>query len=464
MLLGIDRHNTDLIAAVDATGGELTYGELVAMMKDVDANVHRRSLVFVLCGNKIGSVAWIMTLLEQRAVPLLLNEGIEEELLFNLIDKYRPQYLCSEVGASLLGDVVVQKYGYELREIEKVERIEMNEDLAYLLPTSGSTGSAKLVRHSYKNIDAAARNISQFFEIDENHRAFMVLPVYYTMGLSMVLSHLYAGAKLVMTHESMASAEFWAYFAEQKPTSFTGVPYSYEVLKMLRFTRKEMPHLKLLTHGGGKMSEALNEHFADYCEQYGKQWVATYGQTEGSARMAYLPAAYAKEKLGSIGKAVPNGELYLVDDKGERIETSGVEGELYYSGDNVTMGYAYTKEDLVRGDERNGLLATGDIAKRDDDGFYYIVSRKSRFVKLHGMRVSLDECERLIAGDLNIECACGGDDTKIVIYVTDESVVKEAKDVLVHKIHLLATSVEVIVIDKLPRNAAGKIIYKELRR
>ena len=137
----------------------------------------------------------------------------------------------------------------------------------------------------------------------------------------------------------------------------------------------------------------------DHLQHYkkGVKFIATYGQTEGTARMAFLPSEFSTTKVGSIGKAIPNGELYLIDDNGEKITEPNSPGEMVYLGKNVTLGYAYMLSDLQKKDERNGVLKTGDIAIRDEDGFYYIVGRISRFLKLYGTRVGLDEMEQLIS-------------------------------------------------------------------
>ena len=192
----------------------------------------------------------------------------------------------------------------------------MNEELSHLLPTSGSTGSPKLVRHKYDNIEAAALNISTFFELTEKDRPLMVLPLYYTMGLSMVFSHFYVGATVLITNQSMTDRGFWQFIKNEKATSFTGVPYSYEILNLMRFFRMDLPDLTLLTQGGGRMPKELNLKFAEYCRDNGKQWIATYGQSECTARMAWLPPKWAVEKVGSIGIAVPNAELSLIDMEG----------------------------------------------------------------------------------------------------------------------------------------------------
>lgn len=284
--------------------------------------------------------------------------------------------------------------------------------MSHLLPTSGSTGSPKLVRHCYANIEAAALNISTFFELKVTDRPLMVLPLYYTMGLSIVFSHFQVGATILITDLSMTDRAFWNFIKTERATSFTGVPYSFEILNLMRFFRMDLPDLELLTQGGGRMSKELNLKFAEYCREHGKRWVATYGQSEGTARMAYLPPEYAVSKCGSIGFAVPNGELSLMDSEGNTITLPNVEGEMCYRGRNVTLGYALEREDLLLGDERHGFLRTGDLAYRDKDGCYYIVGRMGRFLKLYGMRIGLDECERIIKGRYPIECACVGTDDK----------------------------------------------------
>ena len=318
------------------------------------------------------------------------------------------------------------------------------------------------MRHSYENIEASALNISTFFELKKSDRALLVLPLYYTMGLSIVFSHLYAGATILATDLSMTQREFWVFLREQKATSFTGVPYSFEILRLMRFFKMDLPDLELLTQGGGKLAKELNLQFLDYVQRTGKRWIATYGQTEGTARMAYLAPEFAMAKCGSIGKAVPNGELYLTDPEGRVIEESNREGELCYRGRNVTLGYALSKEDLLKGDEWQGHLKTGDLAYRDDDGFYYIVGRTNRFLKLYGMRVGLDECEQIVKSRFSIECACVGTDVRMIVYITDPLLTERVKGELVERTGIVASAFEVRVILEIPRSGAGKILYNQL--
>ena len=121
-----------------------------------------------------------------------------------------------------------------------------------------------------------------------------------------------------------------------------------------------------------------------------------YGASEATSRMSYLKWKYAFKKVGSIGKPIPGGSFYLIDNKGKKIKEKNKKGELVYKGKNVCMGYAQNFKELSFSDKKKGLLHTGDIAYKDKDGFYYIVGRKNRYIKIYGIRVNLSELESIL--------------------------------------------------------------------
>jgi acyl-coenzyme A synthetase/AMP-(fatty) acid ligase len=462
MILNLQYIDPQRIAAIDSNSDKLTYADITLLSQQISTNILDRALCFLLVENNIGGIAWTMGMLEShKLVPLILNVKTEDSLYQQLIDTYKPSYICAPNNVTQQGEVIDSQFGYQLRKVSDNHCV-LHPDLSHLLPTSGSTGSPKLVRHKYENIEAAGLNISTFFDLKETDRPLMVLPLYYTMGLSMVFSHLRVGATILITGLSMTDINFWKFLKEQQATSFTGVPYSFQILNLMRFFRMDLPHLELLTQGGGKMPTDLNTKFAEYCRDKGKRWIATYGQSECTARMAYLPAKWALDKVGSIGIAVPNGELSLIDTDGKLITTPNTEGEMCYRGKNVTMGYAREQADLALGDERNGYIRTGDLAYFDEDGCYYIVGRMGRFLKLFGMRVGLDECEQIVQTECGIECACVGTDEKMIVYITNADKQNEVKDTLVQKTHIVATSFEVRIIADIPKNEAGKKLYSKL--
>ncbi len=463
MFLGIDQQEKNKLAVKDNEGHALTYGELTNDIEEMSHLLKPRSIVFILCKNTVGSLTGYLGFIEGTSVPLALSNKIEKGLLDALIAEYTPAYLWvpSEQVADFNYPVIYEKYGYSLLNTGN-EVYPINEQLQFLMTTSGSTGSPKLVRYKKGNLEANAKNVARAFGWTENERPICDLGMQYTMGLNVINTHLYVGATVLLTTYNLMSGEFWDYIREEKATNFTGVPFSYDIFYRLHFDRMDLPYLTTLSQGGGKLTDARFTQLAEYAQKNGKRFIASFGTTETSARMACLPAEMALTKTGSIGRAIPEGELFLIDENGNELKEIEAEGEMCYRGPNVTMGYAIKKEELMNGDDFNGEYHTGDLARRDTDGCYFVTGRMSRFLKLLSYRVSLDQCERLIQERFNIECACTGTDQRMDIYITEESKQKDVLDFISEKTNLFKTLFKVFVIDRIPRNDSGKIRYKEL--
>lgn len=463
MIFNIDQKPTTSVAIIDDSNGYLTYGELTDQITAVKNALSESELVFCLCDNKVGSLAGFLSLYDNKDVCLLLSSHIDHSLLDTLYTVYHPSYMWmpAEMVDEFKYEVVYSTLGFSLCKTGLVAP-QMHSDLSMLMTTSGTTGSPKLVRHKYGNIESNAKNVAEVFGWTPDDRGIIDLPMQYAMGLNVITSHLYAGATVMLVAASIVSPLYWKFIKEQKGTNFTGVPYSYEILSKLRFQCMDLPYLHTMAEGGGKLSDAQFETFAKFAEEKGKRFFATFGTTETSARLAYLPPKDASTHIGSIGTALPEGKLSLVDENGNEITTPDIEGELRYEGPNVTMGYGTCVEDLMKGDEFCGTYYTGDIAKMDADGYFYIVGRKKRFLKLFGLRVSLDQSEKIIKEAFNIECACTGDDNQMRIYITDDSLKEVVKKLISEKTGLMLKSFEVNVINEIPRFESGKINYKLL--
>ncbi|MBN1639333.1 MAG: AMP-binding protein [Ignavibacteriales bacterium] len=463
MFLNFDNKNVNKTAVVDDSGNKATYGELISFRNLFYSKIQKRTLIFILVENSLPALSGFLASVSNRIVPLLLSSNINSELLDRLINIYKPEFIWAQNNEMLNQKYanIFEYFNYVLFKTE-FQDTPLYDELSLLLPTSGSTGSSKLVRHSYENLSFSAENVAELFELDENHKAIAFLPIQYTMGLSVVMSHLYAGATVLLIKSALTEKKFWDFVKDNEATSFTGVPFSFEILHKLRFFRMNLPHLKILSQGGGKLSEKLFFEFAQYARDTGKKFIATYGQTEGTARMAYLQPDFALKKIGSIGKAIPNGELSIIDAEGNTIDEPVTQGELVYKGKNVTLGYAYCSEDLVKADERLGVLKTGDLVKRDSEGYYFIIGRLSRFLKLYGFRISLDEVENLIRNHFNIECACSGTDEKMFIHITEENKSQDVLDFVIQKTNLFPDAFKIKVIAEIPKNETGKILYNDL--
>lgn len=457
-----NQHNP--IAIEDEDGLSLTYKEMISLTDDLRMYVPTRSLVFILSENKTESLAFYIFCLNNGIVPLIIGSQTDEGLLKKLLNTYDPNFIWKRKGNSE-ESIAYAKHLFEFENYELVSysntKHNLNSDLSLLLSTSGSTGSPKLVRHSYNNILESAKSVSLVFNIEQSDKALLPLPLQYTMGLSVASSHIYSGATVVLSNSPLTDIKFWNLLKTKNVSSITGVPYTYEILEKLRFFRKDLPHLKTISQGGGKLSNDLFKRIANHCEVSNKKFIATYGQTEGTARMAYLDPALASRKTGSIGKAIPNGRLFLKDENGKEMEGGGISGELFYSGPNVTMGYATKKEDLSKPDENNGILATGDLAFRDEDDCYYIRGRKKRFLKLFGVRIGLDEVEHLVKTEFKTDCYCSGSDKLLEVYIDAENLEKNVLSYISKKIGIYQGAIRVYFVEEIKRNEFGKVILTQ---
>ncbi len=454
----------DTTALITEDSEQISYRGLLLKANDIKKHLNERSLVFCICGNDVESIAGYIGFLRGGIVPVLINAGINKELLQNLLRTYLPQHIW--LPGSMAGDFSDCKHVYHYRNYLLLRtsftaNYSLHDDLALLLTTSGSTGSPKLVRQSYKNIISNANSIAEYLSIIAADRSITTMPMSYSYGLSIINSHLLKGASIVLTKKTLMEKKFWQLLKEYEVTTFGGVPYVYEMLKKLRFSRMELPNLRMLTQAGGKLGAELSAEFATICRDKGIRFFVMYGQTEATARMSYLPPEYGISKAGSIGIAIPGGEFWLEDKNGNAITQSDTAGELIFKGDNVTMGYAQDYSELCKSDENNGILKTGDIAKRDDDGFYYIVGRRKRFLKLFGNRVNLDEVERLLI-TAGYECACAGSDDNMIIFVTSQNNHEEINRYIIENTGINQAGVSLVYIPKIPRNDSGKILYSDL--
>ena len=454
-------------AVINENGEKISYSQFDEYCRNLTNNIKSRCLVFNLCKNEIGSLVGYIGFLNAKIVPLMLKADLEGDLLHNLLETYKPAYiwLPKEQAKDYNFENVYENLEYTLLKTNFTESYPLNDDLALLLTTSGSTGSPKLVRQSYKNIEANTKSIVEYLSLNETERAITTLPMNYTYGISIINTHLWVGAGLILTDKGLMQKEFWTQFKEYKATSFGGVPYTYEMLFRLRFFRMDLPSLRYMTQAGGKLSPELHEKFAQWAQENHKKFIVMYGQTEATARMSYLPAEKSLEKYGSMGIAIPGGKFSLIDVDGNEITEPETVGELVYVGDNVTLGYATQGSDLIKGDERYGKLVTGDMAKFDKDGFFYIVGRKKRFLKIYGNRVNLDETERLIkARFADMECACAGVDDHMEIFITNSDNKEDVINFIADKTGLNRVAFNVKFISAIPKNEAGKTLYKELER
>lgn len=452
--LGLAAHG-DRTAVITADG-PVSYAELAVR---VDAAARRlgreRRLVLLVGSNTVDALVVHLAALA-AGHPVLLVPGDHPEAVQSLIDAYDP-------------DVVARPEGGEMRldERREVSAHELHPDLALLLSTSGSTGSPKLVRLSHENLQSNAESIAQYLDIRDTDRAATTLPLHYCYGLSVVHSHLLRGAGLILTDLSVADTCFWELFQASRGTSLAGVPYTFDLLDRVGFAAMELPHLRYVTQAGGRLAPDRVRRYAALGRATGWKLFVMYGQTEATARMAYLPPHLAESRPEAAGIPIPGGSLRLrplpdgpTDGAQSPDENTG---ELVYSGPNVMLGYARTPADLALGRTVHEL-PTGDIARRAPDGLYEIVGRSSRFAKILGLRIDPGQVEAMLARH-GVSALCTADDEALHIAAVggDDSDARRIARRVAEECGLPALAVHVRILPALPRLPSGKPDYRAVR-
>lgn len=440
------------LALIQQDGLRMTYAELYRAADAWAAQLPPRSVVFIKAANNVPTIVAYLGCLRNNHVCMPVSRDMGTEMFDSLCRIYEPDATYEPSGDG----------AYRLTKRTASERTcQLHPDLALLLSTSGSTGSPKLVRLTKDNLLSNACSIAEYLQLTTEERPVTNLPFYYSYGLSVLNSHLQVGASILLTDDSIISPAFWAFCKENGVTSMSGVPYTYDMLEMVSFRTKCPATLRYMTQAGGHMQAENVKRYAEWAADTQRRFYVMYGQTEATARMSYLPPQSALLKPGSIGIPIPRGEFSILDDDGTEITVPDCQGELVYHGRNVSMGYAECKEDLALGDTNQGVLHTGDVAKRDADGYFYITGRKKRFLKIAGNRFGLDELEQQMFRR-GITAVCGGTDGCLQVALTDFSQKQAVADYLKSTWHLLRSQYKIRRVDSIPRSATGKILYQEL--
>jgi len=402
--------------------------------------------------------AYLACLRSGRAAPLLWNPASHPDIHQAMADRYRPDWILVDGDTpGLHGYFELARFGTMRLDagVDATSAEEPHPHLALLLATSGSTGSAKLVRLAYSAIAANTGAIISYLGMGPEDRTIATLPFAYSFGMSVLNTHIGCGGAIALSSHSLLTREFWSTAAEIEVTNLSGVPSSFEMLRRAGLEKRGLTKLRFLAQAGGGMRADLTRLFDDLARQQGWSLFVMYGQTEAGPRISFVPPDRLAEKIGSIGIPVPGGMLELDE----------ASGELVYRGPNVMMGYAEIRADLSRGDECRGVLATGDLARRDEDGFFFLTGRMKRFVKLSGVRIGLDSVEHQLEERLGIRVACTGRDDRLNIWLTEDGQALLDPDVttlLRDLFDIFPGHVRVHRVAELPINANGKTDYSAL--
>jgi acyl-CoA synthetase (AMP-forming)/AMP-acid ligase II len=340
---------------------------------------------------------------------------------------------------------------------------------ALILYTSGSTGRPRGVVQTFRNVDANTRSIVKYLGLSSDDRALIVLPLYYCYGRSVLQTHLFAGGSMFLDNRFAFPRVVLEAIASEGCTGFAGVPLTFELIRrQVDVSSITFPKLRYLTQAGGAMSPDTIA-WARRAFHPAKLFVM-YGQTEATARLSYLPPERGEDKKGSIGIPIPGVELRVVDEQGRELPPGEV-GHLVARGDNVTLGYLDEPEETAA-ILHDGWLWTGDLARRDEDGFFFHQGRSKEILKIGGHRVSPIEIEHVVTEHPDVaEAAVIGVRHDLMGEVPAAFVVARSGQVPAEddlrrfcreRMPPYKVPVSFTLVEALPRNEAGKLLRSVL--
>ena len=401
---------------------QITHAQLYQNVKKLASRFNKKhgsgKNILLYSNNSYFFVLAYLSIIKSGNVCIPINPAAKREITEFIIKETKPE-LCI-VQAKFKRNV--EEFNLNLQSELNFENIinEQNntvhtdiktsfdkEQTAEIIYTSGSTAFPKGVMLSHKNLIANTESIVEYLKLTKEDKILVVLPFYYCYGLSLMHTHLTVGGSIVFNNTFMFIGTVINNLKKYKCTGFSGVPSHFQILlrKSDSFKKTEFPDLRYVTQAGGKLHKTFISEFTETFPKI-KFWVM-YGQTEATARLSYLSPDFLNKKLGSIGKAIPNVNLQLLSESGEKVKI-GETGEIVASGNNIMKAY-YNDKELTNNTIKNGKLYTGDLAIQDTDGFFYLTARKKEIIKVGGERVSPKEIEEVIVNLKDvIDCTIEG--------------------------------------------------------
>ena len=439
---------------------KIYYRDILDISFRLQKEIKKRSLVFFLSENSVDSFCGYISLIRAGCVLMILDANIKEVDLKMLISKFEPQYIfCSKNNQKKIKDrkfsLIYSLNSFDLLKNKKKLYYKINDKLMLMLSTSGSLSEPKFVKLSFENIKSNTKSIISYLNLNSKDCSITTMPMSYSYGLSVINSHFISGGSIVPNNFSIVDKKFWKLYSQIKLTNINGVPYFYEILCKVGFKRLLENKLRFITQAGGKIGNKVFNKVAGNCLKNNISFFLMYGQTEASPRISYHKVNNSDLNKGilPIGKPINGGRIYLKSADGSLIDQSNKEGELIYKGKNVFGGYAMKYEDLESFHNTNEL-ATGDIAKKDENKIFYITGRKGRFVKVYGYRINLDFMEQKL--NIKNHVACVGVNEKIYIFSENKNLN------IINYFNIPKNSFRIIFIKKIPLTNNGKVSYNQL--
>jgi len=452
----------DKSVALVHENGVVTYGDLKELRDFFESHTVPGNLTFLVCSNTWESIAIYALLIELRVPLLLLRCEIREEEIEFLADNYKPWLIFwnSKIIFNHFDEKL--KFGsYKLYQSNSDEISKIDPSIAVLIPTSGSTGNPQMVVLSRRNLAENSKGIINALGIKSADRTVTSLPMNYSFGLSVINTHFMAGASIVVTTHSVNERDFWDTIEKHRVTTISGVPHTFNSLTRVSPKKYSEIGINKITQAGGKLPKEQMRKMFEISREAKIQFYVMYGQTEATARISVLNWRDLEKQFGSVGKAIDGVDLWIEGEDGQLIVNPNEEGLVCISGSNVFLGYSETVDDLLYLKPKSQKLQTGDVGYLDSSGFLYLTGRQKRIAKCSGVRINLDDVDK-ITDEFGFSTVSISINDQLYVAVEEIEEFENLKLQLSRRIELHPNLITIVNIGTFPRNEAGKIRYKEL--
>ncbi len=446
------------IAVKDEILGEISYKKLNEDVENLKKYFKSKNLVMILSNNSYEFIISYVASIKFNQLILLVNPELAKIEIFKIIKKYKPDFIFTQnkINLEKKYEKILNFYNFIFYKSNSKKKHKIKKNLSCLISTSGTTGDVKYVKLSRENLLDNTKNISDTLKISSKDCSITTMPPYYSYALSIINTHLFKGASIVINNYSLIDKNFWLLFEKKKPNNINGVPYIYEILRKIKFDKFDLSSLRYITQAGGKLDEVSKDYLINTCNKNKIKFFIMYGQTEASPRISILPHQLLKKYPDSVGYALKGSRVWLKN----KFKFKGkIFGEIIYKGNNVFQGYSKSSKDLNNKDNINKKLNTGDIGYIDKNNLLYIVGRKKRIIKIFGIRISLQNIEEELR-KYNLSVVCKGNDKELTVLCKSKInrlfLLKKIKYIT----NLPRSCIKIFNIKKIERNDIGKIIYR----
>lgn len=448
--------------------------------------------VVLLLENSLEYVVSYYAVLKAGAVAVPMNTELKPDGLLPLLQELAAKCLLSsrkferllrmvDISSTTISSVIIKSpklslpQSVEVTAWDDIVAPDHEPDLALDIPaatlgsiiyTSGSTGHPKGVMLTHRNIVANVTSICQYLQLTDDDIQMVVLPFFYVMGKSLLNTHMATGGRVIINNKFAYPATVINQMIEEQVTGFSGVPSTYAYLlhqSPLAASREKLTSLRYCSQAGGHMASTTKHQLLDVLPEHTQLYVM-YGATEASARLAYVEPAILKDKIDSIGQAIPGVTLKVLGSAGCELPVGEV-GEIVAAGENIMSGYWKNSAATAEALSPHGYH-TGDLGRRDEEGNFYLVGRKDNQLKVGGHRINTQEIEDVImATGLAVEVAVLGiadpllENKLVAVLVATEQNLKVSRvlSLCAKKLPSYKVPQEIVLVKNLPKGASGKV-------